>query len=37
MSCSGLYRVLHELKKWLEREEKFRKRLKRVLKKYGWL
>ena len=37
MSCSGFYRALHEWMKWLEREKRFKRRLRKVLRKHGWL
>jgi predicted Fe-S protein YdhL (DUF1289 family) len=37
MSCSGIYRALHELSKWLEMERRFRRRIRRVLRRHKWL
>ena len=37
MSCSGFYSMLCRYAKFKELEKKFERKLKRVLKKYGWL
>jgi hypothetical protein len=35
VSCSGLYFALHRLAEWLKLEREFKRRLKRVLRKWG--
>jgi predicted Fe-S protein YdhL (DUF1289 family) len=34
MSCSGFYRALHEWARWLELERKFKRKLRRVMRKW---
>jgi predicted Fe-S protein YdhL (DUF1289 family) len=35
VSCSGFYRMLHEYAEWLKLEREFRRRLRRVLRKWA--
>jgi hypothetical protein len=37
MSCSGLYFVMQAHYEYRRLEERFKRRLRRTLEKYGWL
>jgi hypothetical protein len=37
MSCSGLYLVLQAYYEYKKLEREFKRKLRRVMKKYGWM
>jgi type II secretory pathway component PulF len=37
MPCSGFYSMLHRLAEYYERERRFKRKLKKILRKHGWM